>query len=135
MRSMHLHAHIGTNTNRAHCFYHSKLKHKHYDIDKFHLRTPLNVILLQLAVMSIYPKTGMFSPKNMTTSRHVFLNIFTKKPLKKYIKLLGRLSIFGVLMDLQFLQIHLCDPDLFLPYLLQQFPQTGQITRFILQSS
>ena len=45
------------------------------------------------------------------------------------------LSIFGVMIIEQWLQRHLCDPDLFFPYFVQTLPHEGQITCFIVSSS
>ena len=45
------------------------------------------------------------------------------------------LSILGVMVMEQVLQRHLCEPDLFFPYLVHILPHTGQITCLILSSS
>ncbi len=45
------------------------------------------------------------------------------------------LSIFGVMVMEQPLQRHLCEPDLFFPYLVHILPHTGHITCLILPSS
>ena len=54
-----------------------------------------------------------------------------KSHLRKISSCFAELSILGVTMLLHFLQNHLCDPDLFFPYLMQTPLHTGQITCFI----